>query len=107
MVRLYAQSKSSPPLLSHGIGAGGGGGDCRNSAGKRGWSASVPKGEKKIQKNATGHLDGETQTTTTDECARRREGRGKKKRGLIKSGEQTAAVESGDLPNLVLYPPKY
>lgn len=24
MVRLYAQSKSSPPLLSHGIGAGGG-----------------------------------------------------------------------------------
>lgn len=32
----------------------------------------------------------------------------KKKRGLIKSAAQTAvAAESGELPNLVLYPPKY
>lgn len=75
---------------------GGGGGAV--VIGRTGGVASLPQ-EKEIQRNVTGHLNGGRGGGRVGEG---RWGEG----GLIKSAAQTAE-ESSDLPNRVLYPPKY
>lgn len=91
-----------------GAGLGGRGAGGLSQFGEKGGFAF---GTKRIPRNVTGHLNGENQTTD-EEKGKGVEGEGGRSAGgcgLIKSAAQTAAAaaESSELPNLVLYPPKY